>query len=126
MERSGLDEVNLRRVRRAFMDGWKRAPYTKKKAIADGAICVRFRFVTDLIREVWPEEAWVLWLGYLEHSEPDIEEMRAGEYPISPYIVRLFSALLGIKVDFLLIGTWPISDQAGASIDILSATGTRA
>lgn len=125
MERSGLDELSLRRARRAFMDRWNRTPYAEKKSQAEGSICVRYRFVTDLLKEVWAAETWRLWLRYLEHSERDIEEMRQGEYPISPYIVRLFSALLGIKVDFLLMGAWPISDHVGANIDAYPATGTR-
>lgn len=125
MERSGLDELSLRRVRRAFVNHWNAAPYAEKKALAEGSICVRYRFVTDLLNEAWMAETWRLWLRYLEHSERDIEEMRQGEYPISPYIVRLFSALLGIKVDFLLMGAWPISDHVGANIDAYPATGTR-
>lgn len=125
MERSGLDEISLRRVRRAFNDQWNRAPYADKKAMAEGTICIRYRFVTNLLLSVWSPETWQLWLHYLEHSERDIEEMRQGEYPISPYIVRLFSALLGVKVDFLLLGTWPISDHEGANIDAYPAAGTR-
>lgn len=126
MERSGLDEVSLRRVRRAFREQWNRAPFAEKKALAEGSICGRYRFVTDLLTTVWARETWRLWLRYLEHSERDIEEMRHGEYPISPYNVRLFSALLGIKVDFLLMGAWPMSDHVGANIDAYPATGTRA
>lgn len=125
MERSGLDEMSLRRVRRAFMTVWNRAPYGEKKSLTEGSICVRYRFVTDLLKEVWQAETWRLWLRYLEHNERDIEEMRLGEYPISPYNVRLFSALLGIKVDFLLMGAWPISDHVGPNIDAYPATGTR-
>jgi hypothetical protein len=126
MERSGLDEISLRRVRRAFMARWNASPYAVKQALADGSICVRYRFVTDLLKNLWPAETWRLWLRYLEHTERDIEEMRQGEYPISPFIVRLFSALLGIKVDFLLMGAWPISDSVGPNIDAYPATGTRA
>lgn len=126
MERSRLDEVSLRRVRRAFTERWNRAPFAHKKALAEGSICARYRFVTDLLTEVWAQETWRLWLRYLEHSERDMEEMRQGEYPISPYNVRLFSALLGIKVDFLLMGAWPISDHVGPNIDAYPATGTRA
>lgn len=126
MERSGLDEISLRRVRRAFMSHWNASSYGAKKALSEGSICVRYRFVTDLLTEVWPAETWRLWLRYLEHTERDIEEMRQGEYPISPYIVRLFSALFGIKVDFLLLGAWPISDHVGPNIDAFPATGTRA
>lgn len=126
MERSGLDEVSLRRVRRVFMQQWNRAPYAEKKALTEGSISGRYRFVTDLLKEIWLAETWRLWLRFLEHNERDIQEMRQGEYPISPYNVRLFSALLGIKVDFLLMGSWPISDHVGANIDAYPATGVRA
>lgn len=126
MERSGLDEINLRRARRAFMDRWRTMNLTVKITLRDGSICERYRFVTDLLVEAWSPEVWQCWLRYLEHSEQDIAEMRQGEYPISPYIVRLFSALLGIKVDFLLLGAWPTSDQVGASIDIYPAAGVHA
>ncbi len=126
MERSGLDELNLRRVRRKFTQRWNSAPYTQKRALTDEGICARFRFVTDILQEVWSIETWADWLVYLEHNEQDLAEMRQGEYPISPYIVRLFSALLGIRTDFLMIGAWPCSEVRQHNIDAYPATGTRA
>jgi len=125
MERSGLDELNLRRARRAFIRQWKSAPYLRKLSLADEGIHARYRFVTDILREVWSDEVWVAWLAYLEHTEQDLQEMRRGEYPISPYIVRLFSALLGIRVDFLLVGAWPCSEVRQHNIDAYPATATQ-
>lgn len=126
MERSGLDEVNLRRVRRVFRQRWNETAQSEKRALAEGPVRDRYRFITDLLQETWTPACWALWLRYVEHSQEDIEEMRQGEYPISPYLIRLFSALLAIKVDFLLAGFWPVSDEVGPNIDAYPATGVRA
>lgn len=117
MARSGLDEVNLRRARRAFRERWRRAPGAEKLRLAEGGMVARFAFVVETLRSVWSPEAWGVWLGYLEHTEAEIDEMLAGDYPISPYMVRVSSALLGVKVDFLTAGCWPTGDYRGPDID---------
>lgn len=122
MERSKLDEISLRRVRRAYRERWHRASLSEKRALIEGSIADRYRFVVDILRSVWQRETWELWLRYLEHTDKDIDEMMAGEYPISPYLVRLYSALLGVKVDFLTMGAWPSGDQMGPNIDAWPAT----
>ena len=123
MARSGLDELNLRRVRRAYRERWNRASFAEKRGLIDGGITDRYGFVVDVLKSVWQPETWDLWLRYLEHSDRDIDEMIAGEYPISPYIIRLFSALLGVKVDFLTLGAWPSGDLMGPNIDAYPAAG---
>ncbi|MBP2019684.1 hypothetical protein J2Z79_003126 [Symbiobacterium terraclitae] len=117
MARSGLDEVNLRRARRAFRERWRRAPGAEKLRLVEGGTAARFAFVVDTLRSAWSPEVWGLWLRYLEHTEAEIDEMVAGEYPISPYMVRVSSALLGMKVDFLTAGCWPTGDHLGPDID---------
>lgn len=126
MQRSGLDEVSLHRARRAFTQWWTKMSYREKRVLAEGPLSLRFRRAAELLERVWPPEVWQRWLQYLEHSQEDLEEMGRGEYPISPYIVRLFSALLGIKTDYLVLGAWPISHHAGTDIDILPAIGGEA
>jgi len=126
MQRSGLDEVSLYRARRAFIQWWTKRSYKEKKVLTEGAVSLRFRRVAELLEQVWPREVWLRWLQYLEHTQEDIDEMCRGEYPISPYIVRLFSALLGIKTDYLVFGAWPMSHHAGTDIDILPAIGGEA
>ncbi len=117
MARSGLDEVNLRRARRAFRERWRRAPGAEKLRLVEGGTAARFAFVVETLRSAWSPEVWGLWLRYLEHTEAEIDEMVAGEYPISPYMVRVSSALLGMKVDFLTAGCWPTGDHLGPDID---------
>jgi len=117
MARSGLDEVSLRRARRAFRERWRRTPADEKRRLAEGPLAERFRFVIETLGAAWAPEIWQLWLRYLEHPESDLAEMVAGEYPISPYIIRLKSALLGVKVDFLSAGAWPVGDYLGPNID---------
>lgn len=117
MARSGLDEVNLRRARRAFRERWRRAPGAEKLRLVEGGTAARFAFVVETLRSAWSPDVWGLWLRYLEHTEAEIDEMVAGEYPISPYMVRLISALLGVKVDFLTAGCWPAGDHLGPDID---------
>lgn len=125
MERTGLDEFTLRRVRKEFMNRCGKLTYADKRAMAEGGTVPRFRFMITILQEAWDQERWNAWLQYLEHSDQDIEEMCRGEYPISPYLVRVFSALFGIKVDYLLLGTTPSVDKVGANIDVWPATGSR-
>jgi hypothetical protein len=125
MERTGLDEFTLRRTRKEFMRRCDRLTYADKRALAEGGTCPRFRFMINLLRESWAAVQWNDWLRYLEHSEQDVEEMCRGEYPISPYLIRVFSALFGIKVDFLLLGTTPSVDRIGANIDVWPYAGIR-
>ncbi len=125
MERTGLDEFTLRRLRKEFMLRMGRTAYPERRALAEGGTIPRFAFMVRVMRELWSGEHWQAWLRYLEHSEQDVEEMCRGEYPISPWLIRVFSALFGIKVDFLLIGTPPCVDRIGANIDVWPMTGMR-
>lgn len=118
MERSGLDEVNLRRARRAFQRRWLRTPAPERWRLAEAGTAQRFEYVVCTLRSAWSPEVWNLWLRYLEHTDAEIDEMVAGEYPISPYIVRVISALLGVSVDFLQTGAWPARDRLGHDIDV--------
>lgn len=125
MERTALDEFTLRRVRKEFMRRADKLTYADKRALAEGGTCPRFRLMITVLRESWDETCWNAWLRYLEHSDQDIDEMCRGEYPISPYLIRVFSALFGIKVDFLLLGSAPSVDKVGANIDVWPLTGIR-
>lgn len=118
MERTGIDELSLRRVRKEFLNRIQRLTYLEKRSLAESGTYPRFRLMINALTDLWSEECWAGWLRYLEHTQQDIDEMCRGEYPISPYIIRVFSALFGIKVDFLLLGTSPAVDRIGASIDI--------
>lgn len=125
MERTGLDEFTLRRLRKEFMVRCNRLPYAEKRALAEGGTCPRFAFMNAVLRDLWTAERWTAWLRYLEHSQQDVDEMCRGDYPISPYMIRVYSALFGIKVDFLLLGTTPCVDKVGANIDVWPMTGIR-
>lgn len=125
MEKTGLDEFTLRRVRKLFMLRFARLSYGERRLLAEGGICVRFASLNGLLRRDLPREAWQAWLAYLEHTEQDLDDMARGEYPISPYMVRVYSALFGIKVDFLLLGSTPMVDRIGANIDVWPLTITR-
>lgn len=119
MRRSGLDEVNLRRARRAFQRRWLRTPLPERRRLAEAGTALRFGFVVSTLRTAWSPDVWNLWLRYLEHTDAEIDEMVAGEYPISPYMVRVSSALLGVTVDFLAAGCWPAGAYDGPDIDVL-------
>lgn len=125
MERAGIDEFTLRRVRREFMNRCSKMTYTDKRALAEGGTCPRFRVMISVLKDCFDQELWTAWLRYLEHSDQDIDEMCRGEYPISPYLIRVFSALFGIKVDYLLLGSSPSVDRIGANIDVWPLTGSR-
>jgi len=125
MERTGIDEFTLRRVRKEFMRRCNKMTYADKRALAEGGTIPRFQVMISVLRDLWNWERWNAWLRYLEHTDQDIEEMCRGEYPISPYLVRVFSALFGIKVDYLLLGSTPAVDKVGANIDVWPLSGAR-
>ncbi|HEY8345664.1 MAG TPA: hypothetical protein VIL07_00075 [Symbiobacteriaceae bacterium] len=122
IERTGLDEITLRRLRKEFHLRCSRLTYPQRLSLAEAPTCVRLRLMIDTLRDVWQEHHWEGWLRYLEHTREELDEMCRGEYPISPYLIRVFSALFGIKVDFLLLGSMPTMDRTGASIEVLPMT----
>jgi hypothetical protein len=124
MERTGIHPWALRRLRHEFTRAWERLSYAQRKGMAEGGTCPRFTWMNGLLRGLWAPEHWASWLSYLEYSEQDLAEMSRGEYPISPYLIRLYSALFGIKVDFLLLGYPPACDRDGANIDVVPLTGS--
>lgn len=125
MERTGLDEFTLRRVRKEFLTRCGKMTYADKRALAEGGTVPRFRLMISVLQDSWDRERWNAWLRFLEHTDQDIDEMGRGEYPISPYLIRVFSALFGIKVDYLLLGNAPSVDKVGANIDVWPLSGAR-
>jgi hypothetical protein len=125
MERTGVDEFSLRRLRREFLWRCHRLRYAEAVALNEGGTCPRFAMMVQVLRDLWSTERYNAWLRYIEHGQRDIAEMCRGEYPISPYLIRLFSALFGIKVDFLLLGSQPSIDRVGVSIELGPMTGIR-
>lgn len=124
MEKTGLDEVTLRRVRKALMLHFYRLPWGSRSRLLEGGTYPRFSLLNRILQDALPTHLWHLWLKYLEHSEEDIAQMGSGEYPISPYLIRIYSALFGIKIDFLLIGQPPTAEPRGVPIDLWPMTGT--
>ena len=119
LERTGLDEFTLRRVRKAFMRAHRKLSFKDKRTLIEGGTSPRFACMHATLNTCFSGEAWAKWLTYLEHTSGELEDMCRGEYPISPYLVRVYSALFGIKVDFLLVGATPQTDRVGASIDVI-------
>lgn len=124
MERTGLDELTLRRVRKALMTRFARLSWGARSRLLEGGTYPRFNFLNLVLTETLAGDVWQVWLKYLEHSEEDLNEMGRGEYPISPYMIRIYSALFGIKVDFLLVGMPPTAEPRGVPIDLWPLTGT--
>lgn len=122
MEKTGLDEFTLLRIRKAFVQEYERLPYKNKRLLGEGGTCPRFALMQNVLQQRLSDEAVGMWLRYLEHSSEDLAEMCRGEFPISPYLVRVYSALFGIKVDFLLVGSAPVADRVGANIDPIPLT----
>lgn len=118
IERSGLNEFAILRLRRELWRQTGRLTYAERLRLAEGGTVPRLRLLISIMHQVWDERTCALWLNYIDYSEQDIEEMCRGEYPISPYLIRVFSALFGIRVDFLLLGSEPSVDKVGANIDL--------
>lgn len=125
IEKTGLDECTLRRIRKQFMLQYLQLSFAEKRLMGEGGTTLRFGFMNTLLQNTLQPEAHKAWLTYLEHSELDIADMVRGEYPISPYMIRVYSALFGLKVEFLLLGSTPTADRTGANIDVWPLTGTR-
>lgn len=125
LQRSAMDEVSLRRLRRAFWQEWNGMSGQQKRDLQAGGGPPRFALLDRVMCRTWTGQVWATWLKYIDHTERDLEEMGRGEYPIAPFIVRVYSATFGIKVDWLLLGTAPQVDRTGANIDVWPLTGTR-
>lgn len=119
MAKSGLDEVTLARLRRELQRRYRRLRGGERRQLAEGGIASRFAFLNGLCKGVFLDSTWHLWLRYLEHTDDELAEMGAGKYPVSPYLVRVYSTLFGISVDYLCSGAWPVPDRAGSSIDVV-------
>lgn len=123
VRRTGLDELSLRRLRRQLDVRYGALSYRERLLLVERGAPERLRFLNEILRECLSAEQWGGWLRYIEHTEKDVAEMERGEYPVSPYLVRLYSALFGIRVDFLLVGHEPAPDPRGVSIDIWPPAG---
>lgn len=118
MQKSGFDELTLRRLRKALHLRFQEMPHHTRRAYVEGGAAPRFRLLVTIMRDVLSDQQWVGWLQYVEFSAQDIEEMCSGQYPISPYMIRVHSALFGIKTNFLLLGDSPATDEVGVNIDV--------
>lgn len=70
-------------------------------------------------------DVWEAWKRFTQHDDRDFTEMCQGEYPISPHMINLHSALLGIRTEFLLLGSTPERDPVGARIEIWPTVQSR-
>lgn len=119
LSRTGLDEVSLCRLRKAFWCRFGAISYKDRVRLLEGGMHARLQFLNDVLRQALPAGQWARWLRYIEHGEKDLFEMARGEYPVSPYLIRLYSALFGIRVEYLLVGQEPAPSPRGVSIDVL-------
>lgn len=125
-QRTGFNRIDLARIRQRLHNDWSILTCQDKKRLAEGGTAPRFSYLSHKLREVLtPAGQWEAWLNYIGHDERDIREMERGEYPISPYVIRIYSALFGIKVNFLLFGSAPEVDEAGCSIDVWPMVSSR-
>lgn len=120
LERSGLDEFTLHRLRAAFRRSLK-ARNKELREANKGSVTSRFSWLVGIMRDVFTPAQQTAWLAYLEHSSHDIEDMCSGVYPISPYLTRIYSALFGVGVEWLLFGKGPYK----GSVDIDMFSGAR-
>jgi hypothetical protein len=125
-ERLRLERFDLVRLRREFhVQVYGRLSLKTRKELAIGGTCPRFKLMELATVSVWTGPQRSFWLSFIEHPKRDVDEMCSGEYPISPYLIRLYSALFGIKVDLLLLGRVPEVERKGTSIEIWPMVGTR-
>lgn len=123
--RTGLDELTLRRLRRALMRTWHDTNHNGRTHLSECGTFPRFRLLVNVMRLTLTTDQWLDWLAYLEHTQDDVNEMCRGEYPISPWLIRLYSAVFGIKVDFLLLGDAPTAEPRGVPIEVMPILSAR-
>lgn len=124
-ERYPIDSFTLIRLRRELHQGWRVLTSAERKALSEGGTVPRFAMLIKAMEKVLIPDQWARWLGYTEYHQRDIDEMCRGEYPISPWLIRVFSAPFGINVDYLLLGTGPEVERAGANIDLWLSSAVR-
>lgn len=124
--RIGVERFRLAHTRRQLWNHWAQMTYADKRTLVEGGTAPRFSLLAHLTRTTWGVMGeWERLLDYMEHTDQDIREMERGEYPISPWVIRIFSALYGIKVEFLLLGSAPEADKVGANIEVWPLAGAR-
>lgn len=123
----GLQRFDLAHLRRQLWLKVEAMTYADKRAMAEGGTVPRFVLLNQIILQEWRRVGhWERWLKYLDHTDQDVEEMERGEYPILPYLIRNFSALFGITVDFIMLGIGPVADPVGVNIEVWPiASGAR-
>lgn len=118
LSRTGLDELSLCRLRKALWRRFGALSYRDRTRLLEGGMHARLTFLNDVLRQTLPPAQWARWLRYIEHGEEDLADMARGEYPVSPYLIRLYSALFGIRVEYLLVGQEPEPSPQGVRIDL--------
>lgn len=122
----GIERFRLAHTRRQLWNKWDSLTYADKRTFVEGGTAPRFSLLANLTRTTWGVMGeWERLLDYLEHTDQDIREMERGEYPIAPCVIRVFSALYGVKINFLVLGSAPEVDKVGANIDVWPLAGAR-
>ena len=133
IEKTGLDTMTILRARRELARHIGNMKYLELRSLPEMGIGARFGILDAIMRNILteqnrgqegkfgetPKAAYAEWVQkYLEFTPNDTDEMTKSEYPISPYVIRRYSALFGISPDFLLRGDKPTKPYATkANID---------
>lgn len=125
-ERLRLVPFDLIRLRREFYhEIYSKLSHKGRRTLAMGGMYPRFELMDLAMLSAWNGPLRSYWLGLVDHPQRDIDEMIKGTYPISPYVIRLYSALFGIRPDFLLLGREPAVERNGTSIEVWPMAGSR-
>lgn len=122
-EKTSLDSWTIARLRKAFRQEYDGLNLTQRAALAEGTDADRLSLMVAVMRDrVLNDEQWSSWLRYCGDEPGDVEEMCQGAFTISPFLVRMYSAVFGIKVQYLLLGDRPELNIDGRDVAVWPLT----
>lgn len=95
MTSTGLDELTLRRVRRAFRVGLDRIPWPSRIRLLSRQH-LTFAYLNIILCDTLPAHQWQTWLKYVNTSETHITTMCRNTSPIPKTILGPYEVLFAM------------------------------
>lgn len=121
--RTGLHPWDLLTARRWLYKRYRPLAIREREFLADGGTFRRFAFLNqEVLGKAWRAPPWELWLRYLGLRIDELDLMCRGEYPIDPWTIRLYTALFGMQMEFLMLGDPPAPAREPININMMPET----
>lgn len=99
IERSDLDELTVRRLRRNLRGVWRALTPAHGRFLVEAAFTVRLQALDLVVRRTLTPEQRPIWLRFLGLTEEELEAMLRKGAPPTPEVVQIYSALFEMAKD---------------------------